>query len=107
MPTPTADEIELTREVLGLKSYSATETAIGGLVESQWAAQLIDNETWAQNNDEYIELSGTVILKPYVLLKKIRNRSRHRFGLTAVSGDGSNDALDNELTTGINSLMWF
>lgn len=112
MPTPDADQIEETREVLGLKSYSDTASLIADVEEVQWTAQLADNETWADNRDKKVEIRDAdgIYLDPNSFLGKLRNRSRRRFGLAAVGGKGSDkDVQDYEDFGRVleSSLKWF
>jgi hypothetical protein len=97
MPTPEAEQVEETREVLGLKSYSVTAELIEGVEEVQWTAQLADNETWAANRDKKVEIRNAdgIYLDPNSFLGKLRNRSRRRFGLAAVGGNASDSDVQN------------
>ncbi len=96
----------MTREVLGLKSYADAETRIGGLEEAQWTVQLADNELWAANRDDNVIIDSTVKIDPGSLLGRIRNRSRLRFGLPALSGNASDAETENGIDQ-IQSLAWY
>lgn len=105
------EQVELTREVLALKSYADTESRIGNLTSAQWTAQIADNNLWATKRDKFVELRGGksgVFIDPQSSLGRIRNRSRLRFGLPALQGEAAD--ADAESADGgglISSLGWF
>lgn len=107
-PNPTATQIETTREVLALKSYSETSGLIGDLDDAQWAAQIADNALWAAKRNKFVELrGGGVFIDPKSPLGRIRNRSRLRFGLSALQGEASDADAESAEGGLVSSLSWF
>jgi hypothetical protein len=94
MPTPEPEEIETTREVLSLTSYSDTQSRIEALEDVQWTAQMDDNEKWLLKRDKYIRMAGNtanfgVSINPESPLGRIRTRSQLRFGMTPTDEYGN------------------
>lgn len=117
MPTPTNQQIEQTRQVLGLKSFSEVSGLISNLANDvQWTAQLTDNTTFLSEQDSVNDVQAVGSIKLFgdndiseTLAGKIRNRSRLRFGLTALSGKATDaDAEHSLLCESIESTVkWF
>jgi hypothetical protein len=84
MPTPTPEQIETTREVLMLDTYTETAGLISDLEEAQWTAQVSDNTLWNTKRNSVTIIDSTVKIDPASLLGRIRDRSRRRFGLPPV-----------------------
>jgi len=111
MPTPTPEQIESTREVLGLNSYSDAQGRIESLEEAQWDAQLVDNGLYADEKDG-VDIGGSnALLGAQISVEetigRIRNRSRLRFGLPALTGTAGDYAANGGNELGFSSLRWY
>ena len=110
-PAPTLDEIELTREVLALKSYSDTKSRIEALEPPQWAVQQADNALWTANRNSVDDVKRLGEIEffenPDSILSKIRNRSRLRFGLAALTGEASDADAESAGQSLVSTLRWF
>lgn len=112
MPIPTAEEIETTREVLALVSYTDASARIEQLLAVQWAAQQEDNDLWTSNRNTIDDVKRVGEIEFFDMadggiLSKIRNRSRLRFGLPALSAaaaDAEAQSAGRNLTS---TLRWF
>lgn len=109
-PEPTQAEIETTREVLALPSFDQARDLVNGLNQAQWDAQTADNATWLEARDETdaIKRVGSIeFFEPASSLTRIRNRSRFRFGLPALSGDATESDAQNGLNIFASTGKWF
>jgi hypothetical protein len=82
------EKIEIVREIIGLSSYSTTETLTGKLEEVQIARTEVDIIEWEKVRNKFTQIeggrSGVKIDKNDNRLA-IRNRVRERLGLPVVT----------------------
>lgn len=89
MPTP--EEIEITRDVLGIREGGdnpQTTALANSLSIAKWEEQLADNDLWLQKRDKFVVINGQVSIDPASARGVIRDRSRRRFGLPPIDENG-------------------
>ncbi len=95
MPTP--EQIEQTRDTLGVPSYASANAILSNAENSYsadewtaiWAAQTSDTALFAAKRDKHTVLTGDVNINPADARRAIRVRSLQRFGFSgALDADG-------------------
>ena len=94
MPTPTDQQISVTREMLGLNDFDLTKSLIEAVNDAEWTLHLTDIETWSVNRGEVNDIKRVGSIEFFELgsnpiLASLRNSARARFGLTPLSDSAS------------------
>lgn len=86
----TPEQIERVREIIGYRSYSATETLLASLNAVQETNTVDDIDEWEINRDKYTSIKNGLLganKDPAERRLAIRNRVRLRLGLNALTDE--------------------
>ncbi len=115
VPTPTAEQQVIVREIILTETLAQTVALINTLTDAEWTRTLDDIDEWeAGVKNDYTHITGNVTINPDDPRLALINRVRRRLGLSLLALNASGQIVITYSTNTLNaacgtlaSLQWF